>query len=736
MNWKISDIFSEDYDSQTTVLNPAIEQLVLARQLATAESLDIFANEETIHHDPFLFSEMSKIITRINEAIDEGQPILIYGDYDADGVTGTSILVRCLRELGALVDYYIPNRFYEGYGPNEDAFMQAIADGYQLVITVDNGIAGVDEAEILLEHGVDLIITDHHQVKETLPRAYAILHPELDENYPFHHLSGAGVALKVAEALLQEVIPEDFYAIAMLGTIGDVVPLIDENRSIVKRGLAALRETEIEGLNAMMDLAGTEKSEVSEVNVGVELCPRLNAPGRMDEAALSVECLIAESKDEAKLIADQIESFNSERQKITQKVLEEATKLVDAKTLAKKKVVILYSPNWHEGILGIVAGRLAKQWQKAVFVVTDDHEGFIKGSARAVEGYHLFELLNKSQDLIERFGGHALAAGITFAPENLQALDDKMNVLLQEVEVTPSLQVDLSLPLSDLNVSFVEQLSILAPFGEGNRSPVIEVKNVYVKNIKPIGNKLQHLKFTLYQDKHSVDAIAFNQAPLAMYLTPDTLFSFVGEVKINEWNGNRSVQFHFIDVLCNEFQFIDLRNRQAYEQRKDQLQLATMYTNATEADEIETLIINQLPNSKEELMTLITRKKPGNIVIAPLESNVTFATREKFVIVYKVVKQHGPITLNHQMINYFMRLGISKNELLFILQVFFEVELVIIKNGSVFPTDSVTKRDLAEAPTYQSQKAKLEMLEFFELTTWSELKTTFKTARVEMTHES
>ena len=736
MNWKISDIFSEDYDSQTTVLNPAIEQLVLARQLATAESLDTFAKEETIHHDPFLFSEMSKIITRINEAIDQGEPILIYGDYDADGVTGTSILVRCLRELGALVDYYIPNRFYEGYGPNEDAFMQAIADGYQLVITVDNGIAGVDEAEILLEHGVDLIITDHHQVKETLPRAYAILHPELDENYPFHHLSGAGVALKVAEALLQEVIPEDFYAIAMLGTIGDVVPLIDENRSIVKRGLAALRETEIEGLNAMMDLAGTEKSEVTEVNVGFELCPRLNAPGRMDEAALSVECLIAESEEEAKLIADQIESFNSERQKVTQKVLEEATKLVDAKTLAKKKVVILYSPNWHEGILGIVAGRLAKQWQKAVFVVTDDHEGFLKGSARAVEGYHLFELLNKCQDLIERFGGHALAAGITFAPENLQALEDKMNELLQEVEVTPSLQVDLSLPLSDLNVSFVEQLSILAPFGEGNRSPVIEVKNVYVKNIKPIGNKLQHLKFTLYQDKHSVDAIAFNQAPLAMYLTPDTLFSFVGEVKINEWNGNRSVQFHFIDVLCNEFQLIDLRNRQAYEQRKDQLQLATMYTNATEADEIETLIINQLPNSKEELMTLIKRKKPGNIVIAPLESNVTFAPREKFVIVYKVVKQHGPITLNHQMINYFMRLGISKNELLFILQVFFEVELVIIKNGSVFPTDSVTKRDLAEAPTYQSQKAKLEMLEFFELTTWSELKTTFKTAREEMTHES
>lgn len=713
MNWKKSDIFRDDYESLNTLLHPVVEQLVLSRGLATKENIETFSTEEMVHHDPFLFSQMDKIITRLNEAIDQGQPILVYGDYDADGVTGTTILVRCLRELGALVNYYIPNRFYEGYGPNEDAFMQAIADGYQLVITVDNGIAGVDEAEILREHGVDLIITDHHQIKETLPNAFAILHPELDDQYPFHKLSGAGVALKIAEALLQEVIPEDFYAIAMLGTIGDVVPLIDENRSIVKRGLAALRETEIEGLNAIMELAKTDKEEATEVNVGFEICPRLNAPGRMDEAALAVECLIAETKEAAQLIAKQIESFNSERQKTTQKVLDEASQLVDPITLKKKKVVILYSSNWHEGILGIVAGRLAKQWQKAVFVVTDDHEGLIKGSARAVEGYHLFELLSECHELIERFGGHALAAGITFAPENLQALEDKMNDLLKDVEVSPSLQVDLTLSLGDLNVIFVDQLSMLAPFGEGNRPPLIEIRDVYVKNVKTIGNKLQHLKFTLYKDQESVDVIAFNQASLAMYLTPDTLFSFVGEAKINEWNGNRSVQFHFLDMMCEEFQLIDLRNKQVYEQRKNELQLATPYKAALEASEVDTLLIDQLPASKEELLELITSKKPGNIVMAPLETNVTFAAREKFITVYKVVKQHGPITLNNQMINYFTRLGISKNELLFILQVFFEVELVIIRNGSVFPADSATKRDLSEAQTYQQQKSKLDMLEFF-----------------------
>ncbi len=736
MNWRRCDIIDENMQAEGGELHPAIERLILSRKLVEPENLATFNHQVPVHHDPLLFSQMSKIIMRINTAIDEGQPILVYGDYDADGVTGTSILVRCLRELGALVDYYIPNRFYEGYGPNKEAFMQAIEDGFQLVITVDNGIAGIEEAELLMEHGVDLIITDHHQVKETLPRAYAILHPELDENYPFHHLSGAGVALKIAEALLEEVIPEDYYAIAMLGTIGDVVPLIDENRSIVKRGLAALKETEIEGLNAIMDMANTDKNEVTEVNVGFEICPRLNAPGRMDEATLAVKCLICEDQDEAIELAQQIEQINTERQKTTQQVLEEATKMVDQETLATKKALILYAPHWHEGILGIVAGRLAKQWQKAVFVVTDDHQGFIKGSARAVEGYHLFELLTQCQSLIERFGGHALAAGITFDKKNLQPLENQMNELLKDTDLKPSLTVDLCLPISDLDVSFVDQLQCLAPFGEGNRPPLFEMRDVYVSNVKVIGNKMQHLKFTLEQDGNCLEGIAFNQAHLSTYLTKDTRFSFVGELKINEWNGHRNVQFHFVDVLCEEFQLIDLRNKQAYEQRKDDLFLATSYAKAKDENHIETLVIDQLPNSKEELIGLIREKKPNNIVIAPIDSNITFASREKFVTVYRVIKQHAPITLNHQMMNYFLRLGISKNELLFILQVFFEVELVIIKNGSVFLPDCIAKRDLSEAATYQLQNSKLKMLEFFELTTWTELKHIFTTAREEMTDES
>ena len=732
LNNKIESLQMDELENYAPV-----EKMILNRGLATKGTLEIFLNQEEISYDPFLFSQMEQAVKRIKKAIEAQEPILIYGDYDADGVTGTSILMRCLRELGALVNFYIPNRFYEGYGPNEDAFMQAIGEGYKLIITVDNGISGIEEADLLTPYGVDLIITDHHQPKEILPIAFSIIHPEIDEAYPFKKLAGAGVALKLAQALLGEELSDDYYAIAVLGTIGDVVLLMDENRSIVKRGLKALREPSLAGLTALMEKAGISQLDLDEVNVGFEICPRLNAPGRMDEASLAVELLITDDNFEALELADQIESLNIERQKVTQKVIEQAQSQVTEDMLETKKVIVLHDANWHEGILGIVAGRLSKQWQKAVFVLTDDHEGFAKGSARAVEGIHLFDLLSESMGLIKRFGGHALAAGITLLPENIQALEDQLNESLKEVSISKTQSVDLELPLSNATLEFIDDLSQLAPFGEGNRPPVFLFKDVKVKNVKQIGNKLQHLKFTIYQDDHQIEAIAFNQAPLFIYLTPETNFDFVGELKINEWNGKRTVQFHFIDVQCEEFQLIDLRNKQSYEQNKGYLTAATSLTdNKENLEMIGTLIIDQLPESKGHLERVVKTQKPGNVVLAPLPTEVTFAPRDKFVTVYKIIKQHGPVVLNDQVYSYFMRLGITKNQLLFILQVFFEVELVIIRNSSVFVTDQSNKRDLSEAPTFKSQKSKLEMLEFFELQTWNQLKTTFIKAREEMTHES
>ena len=714
----------------TGIYNPIVEQLILNRQLATLESLAEFFNDVIIDHSPFLIKDMTKTVERIHRAIELEEPILIYGDYDADGVTATAILVRCLRDLGAHVDYYIPNRFYEGYGPNEDAFMQAVADGFKVVITVDNGISGIEEAQVLAKNGVDLIITDHHQAQEVLPQAFAILHPELEPEYPFNNLAGAGVALKLAQALKGTELHEDYYAIAALGTVGDIVKLVDENRSIVKRGLKALKETKLPGLIALMEQAGTVQPELNEVNIGFEICPRLNAPGRMEDAVLAVDLLVTEDEQEATVIAQQIEHFNNERKKVTQKTVDEALKLVNETVLNQKKVLVLYAPDWHEGILGIVAGKLAKRWERAVILLTDDHEGLVKGSARAVEGYHLFELLTECQSLVQKFGGHALAAGLTLAPENIQLLENKMNELMAEKTIMPKLTIDLAVSPKEVDIDLVNQLEYLAPFGEGNRPPVIKLQSVFVKNVKKIGNKLQHLKLTIYDQHTELEAVAFNQADLAVYLTSETVFDFVGELNINEWNGNRHVQMIISDLKCDEFQLIDLRNRQLYEQFKTELTTSTLYStsSANEEEKINNLVIDALPDSKELLLKDLKKLNPDNVILIPYQP-ITFPPREKFVAVFKLIKQHAPFTLNKQIINYFNRMGITKNELLFILQVFFEIELVIIKDATVSFINNSLKRDLSQAPTYQSQKAKLQVLEFFELTTGLELKTIFSTAR-------
>ncbi|HAX73184.1 MAG TPA: single-stranded-DNA-specific exonuclease RecJ, partial [Firmicutes bacterium] len=591
---------------------------------------------------------------------------------------------------------------------------------------------------LLKQHGVDLIVTDHHQRKDELPDVYALIHPEIDESYPFHHLCGAGVALKIAQALLQDELHEDYYVIAMMGTIGDVVPLVGENRSIVKRGLKQLKITQDPGLLKLIELTGSEQTELNEVNVGFELCPRLNAPGRMDEAMIAVELLVCQDEIVAADLGEQIQSFNQARQAETQTVLNEAMKLISEEEIKSKKVILLHQPNWHEGILGIVAGRLARNWGKAVFVLSDDHEGGIKGSARAIEGYHLFDLLNECQELITKFGGHALAAGISFPHENLKALDQKMNELLKDSDIQPIQPVDLSLDLEDIDLTLLEQFEALAPFGEGNRPPVVKLNQVSVKDVKCIGNKSQHLKFVASNGgKKQIDVIGFNMADLFIYLTPDTAFDLVGELKINEWNGNRSVQLQLIDLSCHEFQLIDLRNKQVYESNMKYIQNMVSYKDLAESIEVgSNLLLDTLPKSVDELLSRIKKNKPNNVILGPLPAEVTFAQREKFIFVYKIVKQQKTFQLTPEVYHYFSKQGISKNELLFILQVFFEVELVIINNGIITETVSSHKRDLSEAPLYQTQAAKVKTLEFFELSTFKEIKAAFIHAREENSNES
>lgn len=711
------------YEPKQSKYHPKVEELVVSRNLGTADALASFIDGLEEGHDPFLMKDMEKAVERIHLAVDNQEKVLIYGDYDADGVTSIAILIRCLQELGADVDYYIPNRFFEGYGPNADAFNEAVAQGYQLVITVDNGIAGIEEAKILADHGVDLIITDHHHAKEELPAAFAIIHPELEEHYPWSYLSGSGVALKVAQALLDGEVPEMYYTIAMLGTVGDVVSLQDENRYIVKRGLAELQQTDVPGLIALMENAGTKISAANEVSVGFEICPRLNAPGRMDDARLAAELLITDDLDEAKELADQIEALNDERKEVTKQVEAEALAMAKTKN-SDDHVYILYHEDWHEGILGIVAGKISKQLGKAVFMLTEDEFGQAKGSARSVEGFHLFDMLTKAEGLVEKFGGHELAAGLTVDPSNIPALERALNDQMAGASIQPTLDVDLEITLSEAGFELINQFSALSPFGEGNRRPLVKIAGVNVANVKAIGNKLQHLKFTLQDGSQSLDAIAFNIGSLSIYFTADTLFDFVGELNINEFNGKRAVQFMVSDVKCDQFQLIDLRNRQAYEAHKSKFEGAAYFSASKGQEALATandLIIDELPESVEAIQSCAAKVSAKNIVVVPY-APITFASRDKFVKFFTILKKHPEFALTEQTYSFFQRQELSKNEVNFILRVFFENEIVIINKTAVSLNEGAAKRPLTDSATYRLQEAKSKMYEFFELRTDQDLK--------------
>jgi len=712
----------ESYEPQQSEYHPKIEELLVSRNLATPDTINDFIHGLKEGFDPFLFKDMEKVVERIHLAVDLQEPILIYGDYDADGVTSVAILVRCIQELGGRVDYYIPNRFTEGYGPNAKAFEKAVADGYQLVITVDNGISGIEEAKIFAKAGIDYIITDHHHAKAELPEAFAIIHPELEEAYPWSYLSGSGVALKVAQALLDGEVPEMYYTISMLGTVGDVVSLQSENRYIVKRGLEELKGTEVPGLVALMEVAGT-KGTIDEVTVGFEICPRLNAPGRMADAEIAAALLITDDYREAHEYAVQIDAFNSERKAVGKQIEAEALALAAQKS-PEQLVYVLYQEGWHEGILGIVAGKLSKQLGKAILMLTRDKFGQAKGSARAIEGFHLFDLLSGAGNLVEKFGGHELAAGLTVELSNIEALEQNLNEQMAGKVILPRLGVDLALSLSEANMELINQFSALAPFGEGNRRPLVKLGGVLAKNVKAIGNKLQHLKFTLTDGRSDLDAIAFGLGDKAIYFTAGTVFDVVGELSINEFNGKRAVQLLVSDMKSDSDQVLDLRNRQLFEAHKSKF-LGSPTLGASKVGDgladSENLVVDELPESVEAVKQVIRDRGARNVVLFPY-APVTFAGRDKFVKFFGILKKHPQFELTEQTYGFFSGQELSKNEVNFILRVFFENEIVIINKGVVSLRPDAGKKALTDSPTYCSQEAKSKMYEFFELSSEQDLR--------------
>jgi single-stranded-DNA-specific exonuclease len=551
-------------------IEPLLAQLLIARGIKNKQDAEAFMKADpTTFYDPFLLAGMKKTVDRIQLALERNEKIRIYGDYDADGVSSTSLMVYLLRQLEADYDYYIPHRANEGYGLNNTALDHAKKNEISLIITVDNGISAYQEVQYAAELGIDVIITDHHEPPEILPEAFSIINPKQPGcAYPFKLLAGVGVAFKLAQALLGRF-PEELLQIAAIGTVADLMPLIDENRLIVKLGLEQMRKSSIVGIKALTGIAGIELKEITEMNIGYALAPRINASGRLKHAKDAVQLLIATNEQEAEHLAHQLDQLNKERQQIVDQIATEAMRLNEERmTKYSDSVLVLEQEDWNVGVIGIVASKILDQFYKPVIILSiDPISGLAKGSARSIAGFDLYRALTECKDMLEHYGGHQAAAGMTLHRNKIPEFRAKLNELakawLTEEDFIPVTIADMECSIKELPLESIERLEVLAPFGQGNPSPRFIFKQLRIHDLKTIGKDQQHLKLLASQAigevSYTMEAIGFGQGNLTRFISPTARIDLIGEISINEWNGVRKPQLRIQDLRITDRQFFDWR---------------------------------------------------------------------------------------------------------------------------------------------------------------------------------
>lgn len=510
-------------------ISPRLACLIRNRDIIGDEAIDQYLNGTLSDlNDGMLMKGMDQAVDILKEKIEEGKKIRVIGDYDIDGVNATYILLEGLECLGAKVDYDIPNRMTDGYGLNEELIRRAAKDAVDTIVTCDNGIAASDEIAYGKELGMTIIVTDHHEVpyeevdgeKEyLLPPADAVIDPKQQEcEYPFKELCGAAIAYKVIEALSETLgkDAEDFdYLIenVAIATVGDVVDLEGENRIFVKEGLQMLERSHNLGLRALIDCNGIDKRKITSYHVGFVLGPCMNASGRLDTAKRALELLRADTKKDADILAGDLKAMNDSRKDLTAEAVKQAIELVEQTALKNDKVLVIYLPECHESLAGIVAGRIREMYSRPVFVATDAKDG-AKGSGRSIEAYHMYEALNRCQDLLTKYGGHKMAAGFSLKKENIDAFRKRLNVncRLTEEEMAEKIVIDMEMPFSCVAESFVEELSKLEPFGKGNTKPVFAARNVKLLSGRILGKNQNVLKLRVKDAAGTeIDAMCFSQ---------------------------------------------------------------------------------------------------------------------------------------------------------------------------------------------------------------------------------
>ena len=538
-----------------------VADLLLNRGISESDFNAFLVKSKKYVKNPMDMLDMEKAADRIAEALENKEKIVIYGDYDVDGITSTALLYEFLKSNGANAEYYIPDRKDEGYGINIMAVNKLIKQGVKLLITVDCGITAIGEVEFAKLQGMDVIITDHHTCKERIPTAaVAVVNPKRpDDEYGFDGLAGVGVAFKLALALAMKLglntgeVFDRYVDLAAIGTIADVVPLVDENRIIVSKGLDALQEPHRPGLRALFDVAGVGDKKVTASTIAFFAAPRMNAAGRLGTAVTSVELLLTRDEARAKEIAEELDRENRARQETEQEINEQALEMI-AKDLgfAKKKVIVLARKEWHNGVIGIVASRLVEKFYKPTILISISEDGRGKGSGRSISGFNLFDALSDSEELLTNFGGHAVAAGLGINSDKIEEFEKKINKYadsrLTDNDMIPVVKLDCMLGGANLNLGLARMLAKLEPYGMGNERPVFGVKDAAVAAVSAVGVDNKHLRLQIEKDGARVNCIGFGMGEYQRMIRAGDKVHIAFRLDINTYQGTESVQLQLVDI--------------------------------------------------------------------------------------------------------------------------------------------------------------------------------------------
>lgn len=544
-------------------LNPVIALLLVQRGLTTAQEVKRFFRPSLSNlHDPFLMPDMEKAVQRLNKALGDKERILIYGDYDVDGTTAVSLVYKYLRPYSTNLDYYIPDRYDEGYGISLRSIQYAEEHGITLVIALDCGIKAIEKIAYAKERGIDFIICDHHMPDDELPDAVAVLDPKrADSNYPYEHLSGCGVGFKFMQAFgMNNHFPfsdiERLLELTAVSIASDIVPITGENRILAYYGLRQINSSPSMGLKGVIDVCGLSGKEITISDIVFKIGPRLNASGRMMNGKEAVDLLLAKDRSVVREKSESINQYNEERRELDKKITEEANEIINTiPNIEDKKAVIVYNPQWHKGVIGIVASRLTEKYYRPAVVLTKSSE-LVTGSARSIGGFDIYKAIEGCRDLLENFGGHTYAAGLSLKEENLPAFIERFQQLAAEdshlAQMTPQIDIDALIDLKDINTKFMNDLKKMNPFGPNNQKPVFctyEVKDYGTSKL--VGHNQEHIKLEIIDGKSGtspIHGIAFGMARYYAHIKQMKPFNICYTVEENTYNGNSSLQLQVKDI--------------------------------------------------------------------------------------------------------------------------------------------------------------------------------------------